>query len=278
MTSTMQGAGHLARAYAVFQGLARHAGPFSFTVIAPPSPYPIGHIPWTYDPVAYERDELRTPAAAESSAVAAALRRARPDVVVVDMFWLPLFHLRSLAEFSATPWWLLLRNVPDTWLRGSLTIRWNSRQYERVIGIEPIVDVPTTHSLSPIVGNERVFPLPVPTRDTLIAHVGMGAEFKQLCATFGQSSDAHVDAHTLGGENAGAARFPLSDRYPEYRRIIGGGGYNFVWETVWAGVRDRTHYVPFVRPIDDQRRRIAAARSFEMKSNGADDLAQWLMG
>lgn len=277
MTSTMQGAGHLARAYAVYRGLARRGDPFSFTVIAPASPYPIDHIAWTYVPVAYERDELRTPQAAEQSAVAAALRRAKPDIVIVDMFWLPLFHVRSLTEFGHTPWWLLLRNVPPTWLRGSLTIRWNANQYDRVIGIEPIVDLPTTHSLSPVVGNERLLPLPEPTRDTLIAHVGMGAEFQKLCATFNEGGGAAIDAHTLGGAND-EATFPLADRYPTYRRIIGGGGYNFVWETVWAGVQDRTRYVPFERPIDDQKRRIAAARSFDMKSNGADDLAHWLLG
>jgi hypothetical protein len=272
ITTTMQGAGHLARAYAIFKGIERLGGDYEFTVIAPESPYPTKHIPWKYVPVAFERSELQTAVNAEQSGVAQALRQVQPDLVVVDMFWLPLFHLRSLPEFSKNHWWLLLRNVPRTWLHGSLMIRWDRSQYQRVIGIEPLVDVATTHQISPVVGNERVDPLPAPMKDCLIAHVGMGTEFEELRARYAGSS-ASVEAHTL---SALGGTFPISQHYSDYARIIGGGGYNFVWETVWAGLRDRTEYTAFRRPIDDQQRRIEVARSFVMKKNGADELARML--
>jgi hypothetical protein len=280
-TSSMGGAGHIARALTVRNGLLRQGFRGELRYFGPPIPYASAQHLEGYTVAALSDAELRSPRLAQASALAEALRGYDPDVIVVDMFWLPLRHILPTLRAEA---WLLVHSVPPNWLSGPLLAPFERGQYKRILGMEPLRYYPREERLEPFVicnpdechppeALKRRLGLAPEEHLTLIVQTGFAGEVEAL-----------VERHTRPGTTVVAlsmrrdeAIFPVAPWLLGVDRLVGGGGYHFFWETVWLGLQPRTSYQPFARSIDHQEWRVQHQQHYKMTDNGADQLARLLL-
>jgi hypothetical protein len=276
-TAGTVGAGHLVRGFAIGRALARRGFAGEYRAFGPARPYPAAA--WDgYEPLAIVEDELRDPSRARESDVAIALAAFRPDLLVVDMFWAPLHHLLPLAGCEA---WLLGRACPRAWFTGLPDVRFEARQFRRIVAIEPFRHAALREQVDPVVVSnpdecrppealrERLG-IP-PDRPLVVAmHAGLPGEHAELTGALRGEQPVRFD---LFDEQA---LFPLAEWLPGADRVLCGAGYNAFWEARWLGYASRTRFTAFPRHIDDQAWRLATCASYPMRANGADTLAGWI--
>src|SRR5262249_30771145 len=141
------GAGHLVRGIAIERALRRRGFAGDYRAFGPALPYPAA-AETGYTALTVVEEELRDPARARTSEVAAALEASRPDLLVVDMFWAPLRHLLPLPGCES---WLLARVCPRGWFVGPPDTRFEPRQFRRVVAIEPFRHPALRESVDPVV-------------------------------------------------------------------------------------------------------------------------------
>ena len=273
------GAGHLVRGIAIGRGLRRAGFDGPYRMFGPALPFALAEQRRDYDVVEIRDDEaLRSRSLAAGSEIAGRLARFRPDLLLVDLFWAPLYWvLPQLGCLS----WLLLRLCPEHWLEGPSDTPFDPAAYDRIIAIEPLAYQTTDSALDPIVvanpaecrpagalrarcGGAADEPLEV------VLHAGQPGEIRALRRAARQPSPVVLDLRQS------AALFPAAEWLSGADRIISGAGYNAYWEARWLGYAERTTFVPMPRTIDDQALRVAACGEYVMRENGADTLARWI--
>jgi hypothetical protein len=304
LTAGTIGAGHVMRGVAIHRALERLGGRGQFVLAGPQpdltihltggmaaGPHPAGD---TVGRLQLEPRSIRVDATrvadrdqALDSDAARLARELDPDLVLVDLFWVPFLHL---VRACPAPSWLLLRSCPAKWLRGPPSVPFDARAFARVIWTEPGAD-------GIVEGASRVEPIVVASRDderrgpslrerlgargarplALVAHGGMTGEIERLDALararFGHTHEvAHANLRRAG------VPFPLAPWLREADVIVGGAGYNLAWELTWLDLHARATLVPFDRPIDDQHARARLAPSHAMAANGAEQLASQILG
>jgi len=278
-SGTMGGAGHLARALSIRRGLVRQGIDAELTIFAPPLPYV--HVEaGAYVPFELTDAELNDPILARNSALARALLRYRPDLLLIDHLWFNIRHILPLLRCES---WLLVHTVPAGWLEGPVLARTSAATLcDRIIAIEPLRYHAITDTLPPVLmcnpddalpddALKRRLGVPVGQHLTLVAHTGAPGEVEDLVAETPPEPGGVLVPLTARQEEP---IFPLAPWLRGADRLIGGAGYHFFWETAWFGVRDRTHMRAFYRTFDDQAWRLSALSDLPMKANGADVLAR----
>jgi hypothetical protein len=286
-TGGTRGAGHLVRGLAIGRALERAGFAGELQLIAPAEP------PFPALRAAFGRARLAVapidpatvldPDLAPSTELAATLTALAPDLVIVDMFWAPVRYILPLLEAEA---WLLLRSCPPVWLRGNQQVSFAPEQYRRVIAIEPIDGEVFTDRIDPVVicnRDERRtraelrerFAVPADRPIIAYTHAGLPGEIDSLAG-------AHAD---LGGEPVvlrfdlytDGAVFPLAPWIGAADLIHSSAGYNSYWEARWLGFSRKTVITVFRRQIDDPEWRVRVCAGHQMRENGADVLARWIM-
>lgn len=281
-TAGSAGAGHLVRGVALGRALERAAraahreGP-SFRIFAPPSPFSRIARPWL-ETVELQPALLRVKETARGSAIARAIAAFDPHLLVIDLFWVPLFFVPI-----ACPTWLLLRSVPPAWLVGPKEARFDAARYERVLSIEPAPGLERFESIDPIVVTNAS---EVRTRAELAALLGQPTSSAlRVVAQGGLASDRSTLSRVAEGLDAGPwtnldlaaedAPFPAAEwlgALTAEDRLVASPGYNLYWEARALGFDARTTWVPIPRKFDDPAMR-AALSSPSPRKNGADTLA-----
>ncbi len=281
-TAGTVGAGHLVRGVALGRALWRTGRDVVYRIFSPPSPFARVAEPWR-ETVPIEAPLLRRESTARDSAIARALAAFAPDVVVIDLFWVPLVFVPL-----PCPAWLLLRSVPPAWLVGPVEARFDVSRYARVLAIEPskrlerfeaidpIVvaqhsDVRDRSALAALVGQDPACPL------RILAQGGLPADRGPL-EQAARALDARPWAVLDLSEDD--APFPAAEWLGALRpgdRLVAAPGYNLYWEARSLGFDARTSWVPMARSIDDQASR-AALTTERPRTNGADTLARMLVG
>lgn len=290
-TGGTAGAGHLVRGLAIGRGLERvgYRGDMRMFIGAEPvagvrtalAPY----LP-TLCPVDHE--EVLDPDRAPESTLAMSLLDYSPDLLIVDLFWAPLLHILPQLECEA---WLLVRNCPRQWLRGTETTRFDSSQYSRVIGIEPIHLDEIDEWIDPVV---ICNPEEAKTRTEVcarwgidesmqivaIAHAGLRGEISILSDDYRSSvvaeeGEVYIIESDLHDESAA---FPLAVWLPAMDRVHCAAGYNSYWESRWMNYASKTRLRVIGRKIDDPLGRIESGGNYVMRANGADVLARSIIG
>jgi hypothetical protein len=277
-TAGTHGAGHVVRAAAIQRAL-RRAGhdDVRLTVVAPPSPF-LRLVGDAARPTTIDAAVLRDPARAGASDVARAIADSAPDVVVIDVFWVPLVFVPL-----PCPAWLLLRSVPPAWLVGPREARFDAARYARVLAIEPAPGLERFEAIDPIVvvdRDERA------SRTALAACLGVdGREPLQVIARGGLASDAAVldeAATRRGGRwhhldlHDERAPFPAAPLLAAADAVIAAPGYNTCWESRLLGFSARTTWVPIRRALDDAAWRAGLPDDVIPRDNGADTLVTML--
>lgn len=279
------GGGHLSRLLATERAFRRAEVPAELRVWA-------GDVPaWTARWIpnlqpesldALKAEDLRL----EGHPLLQALRAWSPDVLLVDLFWWPV---QPLVEALDCPAWLLLRDVPRAWLRGPVSRPFNQDAWTRIVAIEPwrrqrpsqLVELPpmvtcTRDELLPPDALALHFGIPVDQPIVLLAQTGAPEERQQLKGL------AEREAESLGGVviplsmRDDRALVPLSPWLAGAKRIVGGVGYNLIWECAHLGLEDRARLVPFARNNDDQAWRMTLGPEPARGANGADRLVELL--
>lgn len=274
------GMGHVMHGYAMHRALKRNGFKGEFALFGTPAKFAaVRDLPFAHHVIELPRAELVSPTLAPQSAIARALADWRPDLLLVDMFWAPLHFILDELDVES---WLLIRMCPPVWLVGKDGVFLRPEQYRRIIATEAISHPVLTDRLEPLVVSnpEDCQPphalkarLGVPANRELgvVVHGGILEEIEKLDPGF-----QHMEMRRFDGNDSNSP-FPASDWLGGADHIFMAGGYNAVWEAVWLGYADRTHWQGFRRPIDHQGWRVRVARELGMKENGADRLARWIM-
>jgi hypothetical protein len=277
------GAGHLMRGLAIGRGLRRAGFGGAYRMFGPRLPFPAARLLGddVYEEMAIETDAaLRERHLAQTSGLARALAAFAPDLLLVDLFWAPLYWVLPAL---ACPAWLLVRRCPPIWLQGPPGLPFERGQYQRLLAIEPLAQGELDRQLDPIVvanpderrtATELRERYAVPASDELVAvaHAGQAGELTTLRQAAGAAAPLVFDLFDP------AAPFPAAPWLAAADRVVAGLGYNSYWEARWLGFAARTRFVPFRRSIDDQDGRRAGGAAYSMRENGADTLARLILG
>lgn len=281
VTAGTIGAGHLVRGCALGRALHRRGFAGSYKIFAPPTVFQSRWKQEGYESVEIRQEDLiGDRQRAQDSALGRQLLSFSPDLLLVDMFWVLLSQLLPLLKCEA---WLLVRCCPPSWLRELLGVRFQPEDYARIIGIEPVTNGTANESVAPI-----VIANPQDSRPTgaLRKHLGVndGPDLNVVVHA-GERGEIHL-LREMAGDGVWSelslfspnSPFPIAPWLCEATRIVAAAGYNSYWEARWLGYSSRTSFVPLQRPIDDQRRRLWSSAGYQMRENGADVLARWIIG
>ena len=279
VTAGTTGAGHQVRGLALRRGLERAGFKGEFSLLGPAHAFaglPQPDVPITVPPEAFRN--IRTAAASD---LAETLRALEPDLLLVDLFWLPIQQILATLPI---PGWLLTRAASPWFLAGPKGIPFYPPAFARRIAIEPfplpfaaeycdpiVVTNPDEHAppgeLRRLLGTAEHAPL------RIIAHGGMPGEVATLQA---YAEKGCVGPWQVLDLRTDGALFPAARLLGQADTVALGGGYNSVWEAHWMGYRARAILHPFARPIDDQEWRVRASAAHVFKENGADTIARWI--
>jgi hypothetical protein len=276
-TAGSHGAGHLVRGVALERALQRRAAAFEYRLFSPPSAF-ARVAQGFHQPISVDAAELREPARARTSALARALAAFEPDLLIVDLFWVPLAFVPVRC-----PTWLLLRSVPPWWLVGPKESRFDTARYERIFAIEPAPGLSAFEALPPVVVAN---PDEARSRDELCArldadpsrplHVtmraGLSADAGPLAAVRAHP-EAQVRELDLALPDAPFPMAPWLTGLAPRARLVAAPGYNTFWEAQWLGFAQRVTWVPIARTLDDAAWRAHASPPPDWRENGADLLA-----
>ncbi len=281
-TAGTVGAGHLVRGVALGRALldAAPASLHTYRIFSPPSPFARIAAPWLEE-VAIEPALLRSPETANESAIARALHAFAPDVIVLDLFWVPLVFVTL-----SCPVLLLLRSVPPAWLVGPSEARFDPQRYARVFAIEPAPGLERFESLEPIVVTQRSS---ARTRGELLSLLGKTDGPLRMIVRGGLPSDQDALEQAAHAIDSGPwttldlatpdAPFPAAEWLAAMEpgdHLVACPGYNLYWEAQALGFAAHTTWVPVPRKIDDSAMR--AARRVPVPScRGAAQLARILI-
>ncbi len=149
-TAGTVGAGHTLRGLAIRRGLLRQGFGGEIRAFGPEVPFPAARQALDREVVTIEGDRTyQNRLLAPVSPLAQGLRAYAPDLLLVDLFWAPLYWI--LPTLSC-PAWLLLRLAPPIWLEGPPGVPFRPEPFERIIAIEPLC---RAHGVRPVPAFDR---------------------------------------------------------------------------------------------------------------------------
>jgi hypothetical protein len=273
------GAGHAVRGIALQRAVTRSSLPIDIRLFVPDTGLrglPENHA--TMIQVVGD-DSLLDSDLALKSPLAKALREFSPDLILVDLFWLPF---QSLLAQLKIPAWLLLRSCPDWWFSGPSGHQLDRTVYSRLIVIEPDI---LTHE------KDRIEPIVVVNRDesvppgALARHFSLDAQAPLHVVVHAGRADEldifarhrRIDQSLIFDLHREKALFPAAAWLSQATSILCAAGYNSYYEAKWLGYFEQTHFLAMPRSIDDQSGRIRSQVHFQMRANGADQLVAALI-
>lgn len=286
-TAGNKGAGHLVRGVAIGRALERAGFAGDYAIVAPePPPFPAMREALAHhglEIAAIDPAALTDPARAGGTELAARLRELAPDLLLVDMFWVPL---RFILDDLGCAAWLMLRSCPPVWFTGTADAPFAPGQYQRLMAIEPIPQTTVAGvELEPIDPVVVCNPDEVRDRDQLcarfeldpgqpivaVSHAGLRGEIHRLLTLdqMGPASQVlRFDLYT------GRGVFPLAPWLAAADQIHCSAGYNSYWEARWLGYAPRTRLTAIARTFDDPVWRAGSCGAYPMRENGADVIAR----
>ncbi len=283
VTAGTVGAGHTVRGLALQKALGRACVAIELVMLVPDTPWcaldPQGSVTYRAEPELWRRAEQ-----ADTSDLARKIRALDPDLLVVDLFWVPLSQMSIEA-----PIWLLLRSVPPAWLQGPAGVPFEAGRYERVFAIEPAPGLDRFEHVGPLVfWDERVGESAERGQLAAMCRAPADGPLRLIMRAGIESDDSLLDERAsaeagqwswlrLGAEER---LFPVSHwlrRLQAGDVVVSGAGYNTFWEAHLLGYAEHVRWVALPRRIDDQSWRSSLKLESSGLKNGADELARRLL-
>ena len=220
------------------------------------------------------------------SATFAAIVSFKPDILIVDQFWMTIdTFVRELPGKK-----VLLTLQMDLSIFHIRTpqreFRFRSEDYDLLIRTEPGYETPfDSIEIQPMIIRNRD---EIKSREAALAELGLSGaaqaclfscsgEENQIAAIWKSFSYLQDEGwEVVRSQHRSGGLFPAIDWYDAFQLIICGAGYSAFWEARW--MRKEAFFVPFKRRFEDQARRPALFSDYEFDTNGADELIKLIAG
>ncbi|RPJ09603.1 MAG: hypothetical protein EHM28_01110 [Spirochaetaceae bacterium] len=293
-TSGVTGSGRLVTGLSIRNAFLRKNIPVEFTILHSSTQ---AHILQGVENVVLPMETISQtgPAAYDRSAVYRQLIELAPDVLVVDLLWVPL---RSFLGKLPCRKIFLCRQTSNEFFRlndRAETIVFDPSCYDMILATEPWPCPVTDKQINPIVIRNPDEILP---RDKALRDLGLEPDKKNclLSLNTGEHGETGTGDLLSSLESSGwkifktsllrpatslagtspPGIFPITDYYNAFDKIISGAGYNAFWEAVYF--KKEAVFLPQRRVFETQQWRMDNCRNFTFTENGADQLVRIVMG
>jgi hypothetical protein len=214
-----------------------------------------------------------------------ALLSLNPDVLVVDLFWMMPHHFINELPFKKI---LLARQVSDSFFSFKTNLQSmaiNTQDYDFIFATEPYKSSVPMRSINPLIIRNKNEILPrkqafnkLGIEDTgktcLLAVNGVEGEFRNARQTYSYLEDEGYNM--VYSTNYKDGLFPAVDYFNAFDLVICGAGYNAFWEVIYFD--KESIFIPVPRRFESQYQRVAECQEYYFEENGADQLADIIMG
>lgn len=288
MLSYGKGAGHLARAFSLFESFKRSDIDTDLFTIITDSPLDVGDC---YDEieicqVLIEPEKVFLDD--RTSALYNLLKHINPDLIISDMNWLILRPI--LNDFRAKKV-ILFRYVPEEVLHiqsvDGLIHSFDPEEYDLAFTIDPsfsiegCINLPPVINVHPSINYNRdiirqVLKVPEDKKLALLAHNGFEGELDNIVKEIKIDPEEYCfRSISTFDDDISRKIFPLSHYMSGVDFAIGGCGYNFFYETKAHGIP--TIYFPQERKGNEQHWRLDNCKDYEGPYDGADKMVEMIL-
>ncbi len=214
-----------------------------------------------------------------------ALISLKPDILIVDLLWFPLFHFIEELPCKKI---FLCRQVSDSFFTIPLENEpkiFNKDHYDAIIAIEPFSSkLSFTHHINPIVIRNRDEIL---SREQALDILNTNG-VKKNCLIYINGNPGDLDKvlnnhsyfenegyNIIPSTNYDRGLFPVVDYFNACDLIVCGAGYNSYWESRFFG--NETIVIPTYAQFESGERRINECADYYFRENGADQLVDIIM-
>jgi hypothetical protein len=245
-------------------------------------------VPWNdfqFTKIPLEEDNRHSARNFSSSVLYKTLNDLQPDILLVDLLWFPFRHFISELHCKKI---FLFSQVDDSFFSLPLaegTVSFKPGDFDRVISIEPLPsDIPMI-KINPLIIRNRDEILPREEalsklnlnsneNNCLFAFNGAPGEFEEIKKRY-----SYLEAEgwsMVYSTNYKGGLFPAVDYFNAFDLLICGAGYNAFWEAIYFD--KEAIIVPCPRRFENQQKRIELCQEYYFDENGADQLADIMMG
>lgn len=220
-----------------------------------------------------------------TSAIYKAIEELSPDVLIVDLLWVPV---RCFLDRIPCKKIFLTRQVRSDFYSFTDSLHsflFNPDLYDHVLAIEPFECSITSDHINPIIlrNSDEIM-----SRDEAHDKLRLDSGRKYCLLSLNASekaSRAALDRYSrLKKEGYDFfvsslftnGIFPIVDYFNAFDLIICGGGYNAFWETIFF--HKEVFFIPMQTLFESQTWRIEHCRDYQFTKNGADELVEIITG
>ncbi|HNR89925.1 MAG TPA: hypothetical protein PKM65_16425 [Spirochaetota bacterium] len=279
-TSGITGSGRIVRGIAIGNALRRKGLDAEYAILSSSDfAFLCDELKFAHREIPLEDEEALSDRNYKSSHLFNELSRLRPDVLIVDLLWFPLYHF--IGDLACKKIFLC-RQVNDRFFQMELNgglLDFNPDAFDFVLRIEPFDSKVRMKAISPIIVRNRDellsreqacarIGLSHNEQNCLIAYNGEPGEYHQVVKEYSYLQEqGYVLKFSSNYENG---LFPIADYYNAFDLVVCGAGYNFFWEMIYFN--KEAIFVPAVRTFETGQRRMREYRDFDFSQNGADQL------
>ena len=213
-----------------------------------------------------------------------ALRKLRPDLLIVFGSWLPVYPLLPDLDCMKV---LLMRQTNEPFLRARIgpgeELRINPENYDLALNCEPNFELPGFEHIHPIVIRNRDeilsreearnrLGVPGGRKLVVIARNGYEGELEDLLARHTGAGDGDEWHRVVTTNKDGGGIFPLADYAAAIDLLVSGGGYSTFYECRYFGIPAELEAFP--RNAEDISWRLRTNADYTFDVNGADEFVE----
>lgn len=285
-TSGVTGTGRIVRGIAIGNAFKRKKISIDFSVLhASNFDFLIKNFQYNAIRIGPENSDCFSKNNYSSSLSYRALVSLKPDVLIVDLLWFPLYHFIKELPCKKI---FLCRQVNDSYFTipdENYPNTFNKDHFEAVIAAEPFKsELQFTHKINPIVIRNRdeiylkqeaieKLKLNDYKNNCLLYFNGNAGDFDKVLNDYVYLEDEGYNI--ISSTNYEGGLFPAVDYFNAFDLIICGAGYNSFWETKYFN--KQTIVVPTYARFESGEQRIKECSDYEFEENGADQLVDIIM-
>jgi hypothetical protein len=285
-TSGLTGTGRLVIGISTGNALRRNGIDCGFTIL---SSSPFGNLAdicgHNHIEIPAEGEEQLSKENYHSSHLYKALTGLKPDVLIINHLW---FTMYSFADEFRCKKIYISDHAEDRFFTVPLADRklhFDKNNFDRVFAIEPFKCRIEMEQIDPLIIRNRDEIMPKETAlealnlddGKKIAFYGFNGnpgDFEKYKSKYDYLKD--VGYNLVYSTNYREGLFPLADYYNAFDLMICGAGYNQFWEVVYFNKEAVFETTPLY--YSSQERRILECQEYYFEENGADQLAEIIMG
>jgi hypothetical protein len=212
------------------------------------------------------------------------LTALQPDALIVDLFWLPLYHLLPGLKCKKI---FLTHQVNDDFFHidtPEIKMQFNAHDYDLLLAVEPFKSCLQMQTINPLIVRNRDEILTReaacqklgldPSRESyLLYYNGHPDDFTKVKKIYSYlEEEGHQIFYTT---NYKGGLFPVVDYFNAFDVLICGAGYNSFWEARFF--EKEAIFVPAQTVFESQQRRLAECSDYTFTENGADEFVDKIL-